>query len=100
MTGDLPDAVVFDAEPLIAYFCDESGSDTCRSVTSSPVRGSLARVVPSSAEASSTSNRSATGLPFDGGAIVASLNDRFNTACKHFEPLLNPIFLEIVCGAS
>lgn len=25
---DLPDAVVFDAEPLVAYFCDESGSDT------------------------------------------------------------------------
>lgn len=25
---DLPDAVVFDAEPLVAYFCDEPGSDT------------------------------------------------------------------------
>ncbi|WP_135853686.1 PIN domain-containing protein [Halorussus salinus] len=29
MTGsDLPETVVFDAEPLVAYFCDESGSDT------------------------------------------------------------------------
>lgn len=29
MSGDdLPDAVVFDAEPLIAYFCDEPGSET------------------------------------------------------------------------
>ena len=33
MTGrttvsDVPDAVVFDAEPLVAYFCDEPGSDT------------------------------------------------------------------------
>ena len=26
--GDFPDAIVFDAEPLIAYFCDEPGSDT------------------------------------------------------------------------
>jgi predicted nucleic acid-binding protein len=25
---ELPDSVVFDAEPLIAYFCDEPGSDT------------------------------------------------------------------------
>ena len=25
---DVPDAVVFDAEPLVAYFCDEPGSDT------------------------------------------------------------------------
>jgi len=30
MTGDadLPERVVFDAEPLVAYFCDEPGSDT------------------------------------------------------------------------
>lgn len=26
--GGLPDRVVFDAEPLVAYFCDEPGSDT------------------------------------------------------------------------
>jgi predicted nucleic acid-binding protein len=26
--SDVPDAVVFDAEPLVAYFCDEPGSDT------------------------------------------------------------------------
>ncbi|WP_135829669.1 PIN domain-containing protein [Halorussus halobius] len=26
--ADHPEAVVFDAEPLIAYFCDEPGSDT------------------------------------------------------------------------
>ena len=25
---DVPDTVVFDAEPLVAYFCDEPGSDT------------------------------------------------------------------------
>jgi|AntDeeMetagen134_2_1112570.scaffolds.fasta_scaffold01408_7 predicted nucleic acid-binding protein len=25
---DIPETVVFDAEPLIAYFCDERGSDT------------------------------------------------------------------------
>lgn len=25
---DTPDAIVFDTEPLIAYFCDEPGSDT------------------------------------------------------------------------
>lgn len=25
---DLPETIVFDAEPLIAYFCDEPGSDT------------------------------------------------------------------------
>ncbi|GAA0302054.1 PIN domain-containing protein [Halarchaeum salinum] len=25
---DHPDTIVFDTEPLIAYFCDESGSDT------------------------------------------------------------------------
>lgn len=25
---DLPDAVVFDTEPLVAYFCDEPGGDT------------------------------------------------------------------------
>ena len=25
---EVPDAVVFDAEPLVAYFCDEPGSDT------------------------------------------------------------------------
>ena len=25
---DIPETVVFDAEPLIAYFCDEPGSDT------------------------------------------------------------------------
>lgn len=24
----VPDTIVFDAEPLVAYFCDESGSDT------------------------------------------------------------------------
>ncbi|MFB6087074.1 MAG: PIN domain-containing protein [Haloarculaceae archaeon] len=30
MTGgdELPGTVVFDAEPLVAYFCDEPGSDT------------------------------------------------------------------------
>jgi predicted nucleic acid-binding protein len=29
MTDDeIPETVVFDAEPLIAYFCDEPGSDT------------------------------------------------------------------------
>ena len=30
MTGDgtIPETIVFDAEPLIAYFCDEPGSDT------------------------------------------------------------------------
>lgn len=30
MTGgaDLPDVIVFDAEPLVAFFCDEPGSDT------------------------------------------------------------------------
>jgi predicted nucleic acid-binding protein len=29
MTADeIPETVVFDAEPLIAYFCDEPGSDT------------------------------------------------------------------------
>ena len=29
MTADgLPDAVVFDTEPLVAYFCDEPGGDT------------------------------------------------------------------------
>ncbi|MFB6082624.1 MAG: PIN domain-containing protein [Halorientalis sp.] len=27
MTDSLPETVVFDAEPLIAYFCDEPGSD-------------------------------------------------------------------------
>jgi len=27
-TESLPDTIVFDAEPLIAYFCDEPGSDT------------------------------------------------------------------------
>lgn len=27
-TGEFPETVVFDAEPLIAYFCDETGSDT------------------------------------------------------------------------
>ena len=27
MTEDLPDSVVFDTEPLVAYFCDETGSD-------------------------------------------------------------------------
>lgn len=27
-TGSIPDTIVFDAEPLIAYFCDEPGSDT------------------------------------------------------------------------
>jgi predicted nucleic acid-binding protein len=26
--GGIPETVVFDAEPLIAYFCDEPGSDT------------------------------------------------------------------------
>ena len=26
--ADLPGIVVFDAEPLVAYFCDEPGSDT------------------------------------------------------------------------
>jgi len=26
--ADVPDAIVFDAEPLVAYFCDEPGSDT------------------------------------------------------------------------
>jgi predicted nucleic acid-binding protein len=26
--SDLPGTVVFDAEPLVAYFCDEPGSDT------------------------------------------------------------------------
>jgi predicted nucleic acid-binding protein len=26
--GDVPERVVFDAEPLVAYFCDEPGSDT------------------------------------------------------------------------
>lgn len=25
---DVPETVIFDAEPLIAYFCDEPGSDT------------------------------------------------------------------------
>ena len=25
---DIPETIVFDAEPLIAYFCDEPGSDT------------------------------------------------------------------------
>lgn len=25
---DMPDTIVFDAEPLVAYFCDEPGSDT------------------------------------------------------------------------
>jgi predicted nucleic acid-binding protein len=28
MTGDIPETVVFDTEPLVAYFCDEPGSDT------------------------------------------------------------------------
>lgn len=28
VADDVPDRVVFDAEPLIAYFCDEPGSDT------------------------------------------------------------------------
>jgi predicted nucleic acid-binding protein len=28
MTDDVPETVVFDAEPLVAYFCDEPGSDT------------------------------------------------------------------------
>jgi len=27
-TPEIPDTVVFDAEPLVAYFCDEPGSDT------------------------------------------------------------------------
>lgn len=27
-TEDIPETIVFDAEPLIAYFCAESGSDT------------------------------------------------------------------------
>ena len=28
MTGtEIPETIVFDAEPLVAYFCDESGSD-------------------------------------------------------------------------
>ena len=26
--AEIPETIVFDAEPLIAYFCDESGSDT------------------------------------------------------------------------
>jgi predicted nucleic acid-binding protein len=26
--GEVPETVVFDAEPLVAYFCDEPGSDT------------------------------------------------------------------------
>lgn len=26
--ADIPETIVFDAEPLIAYFCDEPGSDT------------------------------------------------------------------------
>jgi PIN domain. len=26
--AEIPDTIVFDAEPLIAYFCDEPGSDT------------------------------------------------------------------------
>lgn len=26
--ADLPGTIVFDAEPLVAYFCDEPGSDT------------------------------------------------------------------------
>lgn len=26
--NDIPDTVVFDAEPLVAYFCNEAGSDT------------------------------------------------------------------------
>jgi len=26
--GALPERIVFDAEPLVAYFCDEPGSDT------------------------------------------------------------------------
>lgn len=26
--ADIPDTIVFDAEPLVAYFCDEPGSDT------------------------------------------------------------------------
>jgi len=25
---EIPDTIVFDAEPLVAYFCDEPGSDT------------------------------------------------------------------------
>jgi predicted nucleic acid-binding protein len=28
MTDPVPETVVFDAEPLVAYFCDEPGSDT------------------------------------------------------------------------
>lgn len=26
--GEVPETIVFDAEPLVAYFCDEPGSDT------------------------------------------------------------------------
>lgn len=26
--GEVPETIVFDAEPLVAYFCDEAGSDT------------------------------------------------------------------------
>ncbi|WP_231727232.1 hypothetical protein [Halobacterium sp. CBA1132] len=26
--AEIPDTIVFDAEPLIAYFCNEPGSDT------------------------------------------------------------------------
>lgn len=26
--ADIPDTIVFDAEPLVAYFCNEPGSDT------------------------------------------------------------------------
>lgn len=31
----LPETVVFDAEPLVAYFCDEPGSDTVESYVES-----------------------------------------------------------------
>lgn len=36
---DVPDVVVFDAEPLVAFFCDEPGSDTVEAHLDAVERG-------------------------------------------------------------
>ena len=37
---EIPERVVFDTEPLVAYFCDESGSDTVETYIDAVMRSS------------------------------------------------------------
>ena len=37
---EIPETVVFDTEPLVAYFCDESGSDTVETYIDAIMRSS------------------------------------------------------------